>query len=464
VKKTDFLPPKGAPRYSLLGGAAVVYACLFYNRFIYLPHHPKALLLLDSWPVILFLIGFAALTFGFYAAELANWVLLIIFFVPLEISSPFSLFPSFSPIDYFCASALLAMTIKCNLKTIWKNVIDSFGWPSFLLWSAFLAWGLADAAYQHGNPRSPLRWGEFLFIYFLAFRAQLAQGDSFSRRLSYLLAGLGAVLGAVGLAQSMLSFGDYTAVTGTFEQHNVLGAFLSLCAFPAIRLIAQSPSSKVPRVVNGLIMIGLIATFSRGAWLGFSTGVVYLLWFYRKQTVVRWQSVRRRSYTSMALYIIVGLLLFVMIKSPSHLLGSSGRIFYWRAAERIFHQHPWVGLGPGNYDSKIKSFLSGQGLHFYTDDQFYNHENEFWMHLHNLYLQIAVDYGGVGFTLWLLALLSMIRRAARKSAVGEGNFFYPFFMAASIAFLIHNLVDILTVASFDLIFAGFMAAMAATSF
>jgi O-antigen ligase len=80
----------------------------------------------------------------------------------------------------------------------------------------------------------------------------------------------------------------------------------------------------------------------------------------------------------------------------------------------------------------------------------------FWQHLHNKYLQIIVEYGLIGFLLWVAALGLMVWPLLLRPTRSD-HYFIAAFQISGLAFLIHNTVDILFVNSFDILFAFFVA-------
>lgn len=117
-----------------------------------------------------------------------------------------------------------------------------------------------------------------------------------------------------------------------------------------------------------------------------------------------------------------------------------------------------MGLGPGNYSRKIFDYLADSDrANFMTDKA--GKPIASWQHLHNLYLQILVDLGSVGFALWAGGLGILVWRALRVNQnASSGVLSVNSVLSVSIiAFLVHNLVDIVTVNSFDMVFAILLA-------
>jgi O-antigen ligase len=135
---------------------------------------------------------------------------------------------------------------------------------------------------------------------------------------------------------------------------------------------------------------------------------------------------------------------------------------YWKAAADIFRAHPWIGLGPKNYDRRIVDYLTLPARYVYAIDIWSKHRVDFWQHLHNIYLQMLVEYGAIGLILWALAF-SILCLPLFQPSLGPFNMFQIAFQISGIAFLIHNGVDILFVNSFDLVVAIMLAQLAHAS-
>src|SRR5258708_19160391 len=200
-------------------------------------------------------------------------------------------------------------------------------------------------------------------------------------------------------------------------------------------------------------VIAFILTYSRGAWLGLALGSLLMInpGFSSKT--------RRVSFLVLGFALValtIGVTYQPSGRSP---LSLSDRQTYLRAGFRILKDHPWRGLGPGNYSSHVFSYLSEKDREFFMLDRYSGRLIGFWQHLHNLYIQMLVDLGLIGFSLWAgaLGLLVWKALAKKKDAVFARMSINRVLSASIIAFLIHNLVDIVTVNSFDMVFAVLLA-------
>lgn len=236
-----------------------------------------------------------------------------------------------------------------------------------------------------------------------------------------------AVQGSVGLgwlgefpldpAQSGVSViqsGDvrWLRAYGLLPHPNVLAGFLVLGLYAAAAWLLRDGWRYVVGV--GAWLAGLwflMLTFSRGAWLGFATGLLVALPLLRHDLAkIRW---RRRLLPVAALSVLLGLS-FVGLYQPL-LLARAGvgqentemrsiadRVVYNRIAREAIREHPVRGVGAGNYP-----WYSAVYLFERTEYDLRGTD------VHNVYLGVAADLGFVGITLYggflLIGSLAVLR-------------------------------------------------------
>lgn len=406
--------------------------------------------------LVLFSLGVlcALLILFLISASYSSWVLTLIAMVPLEISTPLPPLPSFSSIDYFCACALIAFLMreqKNALHKLWKAFSSRLVVAGFLM---FLVWGCVDALAKTGSVRPVLRWGEFLFVYVIAALAASEESNHLSESLCTLCSIAGVLMATLGIAQCISSLGNFEAMQGTFHQHNAMAAYLSLMFWPALGRMWFSPGRKTAQITSILIAASLVFTFSRGAWFGLGVAGAACLWRYAGMSFVASQ-IRRRNLILLGSLSVVcaGILIFLNL---NRFLSISARDMYWKAGSAVLQKHPLAGLGPGNYPVQIRDYLEGKAKDLY-DYEFNQKKNriDFWQYIHNLYLQIMVDYGLIGFLFWLVGFGGLIYRAL-SSVYARRPSLFDFYVFAIAAFLAHNFFDVTTINSFDLVIASFI--------
>lgn len=404
------------------------------------------------------------------------WTYLFLASVPFDLGAPLGYIPRISVVDYVSLAALIAFLLKTSLREKIGLAKESMGWPLIVFWVLFLVCSASSALILNGSLKEMFRWGEFLFVYFVATLAvQEDQGD-LCDNVGYILTGLGAGMAFWAMIQYVGSGMNYMKTYAIFDQHNGFAAFISLCLPASWAVVLHSKRPRLAwRLCAGLISAAFLAAYSRGSWMGLLSALaIMLLWRSRKP-----QPAMRLRFAAFVFLMVCVLAPVSWIRYREHVgkpvivdrlslsddrsttprsrfFSTSQRPYYWKASSDILRAHPLFGLGPKNYDRQIASYLKGPSRTLYDEDVQFHHRTEFWMHLHNMYLQVLVENGWIGYVLWSLALSLLIAPLLGPGLRQAGPLLAAFQMSA-LAFLIHNTVDILFVNSFDLAFVILVA-------
>jgi len=394
------------------------------------------------------------LCINFAWTDYEYWLYLVLCFIPFEFSKAYFTLPKFSPLDYFCTVAVLALVLRRGPFVLWRQALQILGRWDLWLWIGFFAYSLVAAHFMGGTARGPFRWVGFLLLYFLSAEVAMKQ-PLWPGRLCALLAWLGTGVALDGLYQ-FWKIPTYVRLVGLFMEHNAFAAYLSLC-LPATALYMRLPS-RIPVFFRGLMLlissVAFIMSFSRGAWLGVAAGGLLLAdpkWFKGFNTTAR-----RAGGLALLLALFILTLGVVRQRSGRKPLSVSDRKSYLQTGYRIFRAHPWMGLGPGNYSRKIVSYLTEDARRDLQTDV-NGRPIGFYFHLHNLYLQMLVELGLIGFMLWAGGFGYLVWRALRKQQSDAVFSIAPILSISIVGFMVHNLVDIVTVNSFDMMFAILLA-------
>jgi len=293
-----------------------------------------------------------------------------------------------------------------------------------------------------------LKWLEVLGIY-LFMANVIGRREAKGIVLLILLAGVSQALlgiyqffGRVG-PEGFLLFDRFLRAYGTFEQPNPYGGYLGLVLPLAYSLslgtqgyearhtgsapyfLSFTPYLLVPLAATGLVLmlVAMLMTWSRGAWLGFVAAFVVM-------NVVR----SRRAAALFALALI--LLSFVIVMGGLQLLPEAltqrfldflpflggvdlhaievtpanfavvERLAHWQAGWDMFSEHPWLGVGIGNYEPVYPAYALPRW-------------DEPLGHAHNYYLNIAAETGLVGLSAYLIlwaAVFWQAWRAVRRTS------------------------------------------------
>lgn len=266
--------------------------------------------------------------------------------------------------------------------------------------------------------------------------------------------------------------GDLNRLSGTFDYPNTAASFFLFCLGASLSLGVGG--RKLFRAVSLVLCIALVLTFSRGALLAaiiMLVGVAVLVWS-RRWPVSGGHSVHKPVALELLAWVgLLALLFAAALGWSSHLprrnvtssgatavidtnslltrtqpgFDAVGRADLWKAAWRLFVEHPWIGVGPDNYRWHYEMALGRptRFTHIYAN---------------NLYLEILAGAGLIGlgtFTLFLFFLMSKLPAAHLGVQV------------ALSAFLLHGIVDYFLEFSVIYlsfwIFVGLAAAPAATA-
>ncbi|HNS02799.1 MAG TPA: O-antigen ligase family protein [Anaerolineae bacterium] len=337
-------------------------------------------------------------------------------------------------------------------------------WPMLALLAALGLSLLAAPSYREGLPEL-LKWLQVLALY-LAAAVLLTR-----RRAGWLI----AALLAAGVGQALLGLhqfltqtgpeafilpGGFMRAYGAFRQPNPYAGYLGLAAPLAISLALWSWRGSLGKArrahglrlaltaAAGLISLGLLVSWSRGAWLAFGAALA----------VVLLAQARRAAPAMLALAVLAALTLGLLGAAdllPPAIAGRLGalqdyvglvdvartevtdanfsvveRIAHWQAALDMWRDHLWLGVGAGNYAVVYEQ---------YNLPRWYQSLG----HAHNVYLNFAAEAGLLGLLaygwFWLAALWQGLRCAAQRnrlaSAVGAGV------LGGLVAASVHNFFD-----------------------
>ena len=320
-------------------------------------------------------------------------------------------------------------------------------WPSALLavQLAVLAVFIASAVGAEApgpSLKDTLKWLELLAVFVLT--VDQARTPGAARWLLLTLIGAAALEGTYGLLQfvagrgpSFFAIGSFLRAYGHFSQPNPFAGYLGTAlpvaaalafwALGASRPPAGAEGSRAGRLVGDgvrwapvaavVLAAGVFASFSRGAWLGMGLAGVVML------------AVASPRSRRLLLPAAAGLLLLALLGTagllPTVIADRLGvvaeyfgpfdvrrvdvtpenwsvveRMAHWQAAWYMFLEHPWLGIGPGNYAAVYdRYYLPG------------------WIeplgHAHNYYLNLAAETGLFGVLGFVLTLVLAFRATIR---------------------------------------------------
>jgi O-antigen ligase len=314
-------------------------------------------------------------------------------------------------------------------------------WP---LWQPVLAFSAVSlvSALAAGHPAAALAACKgLLLVAALYVTADALAGPEAGLRFLSALLVVVAVAAAVGVLQTVACPGpapDYGSpawlyhrcyrARGFFSIYMTLAGVLNLVLLANLpRLLPDAALPRWPTLPWLVSLGGLLATYTRGAWMGFAAGVLALL-----------PATRKGRWLLLGGLLVLGL---AVLAGPQHLrqrfltMGDPDdptvreRVYMWRSGLTMWRQHPVLGVGPGGVKREYARYAQPEAVKKRTG------------HVHNTPLQILVERGVLGLAAWLWIWaaffakgIGLLRRlpgdAARERALVVGG------MAAIVGFLV----------------------------
>lgn len=178
---------------------------------------------------------------------------------------------------------------------------------------------------------------------------------------------------------------------------NILGSYLVL-VLPVAAALFQTAASRRQRYLFGgavlTLLICLILTFSRGAWLAFlAAAIIYgLLQDKRVLALILAGAILLPAVSPS----VAGRIQYALSSSYLESSARAGRIARWELAIDRAANHPVIGVGLGHFGGATADRYRMPGT-FYVD---------------NYYLKLATETGLIGFGVFLWVLLHALRLLA----------------------------------------------------
>ncbi|HEV2695936.1 MAG TPA: O-antigen ligase family protein [Verrucomicrobiae bacterium] len=304
---------------------------------------------------------------------------------------------------------------------------------------------------------------QVLFLAFMFFAVvNNLRGQDETEWVSYTLIALASLVACYAIGQ-MLSHsdrvwdvytGDFARASGTYISPNHLAGFLEMILPLALAFLLVGKMKIIPRILLGYAVItvalGLSMTFSRAGWVSAAVGVVLVLGVLLGHRNHRWRAMILLAvmligggvFVSHYLSKLEGFTHHVQIKDvagPGNYDWTS-RLKMWDAAERMWLDHPWWGVGPAHFDYRFREYRPAD-LQARPD------------RCHNDYLNLLADWGAVGgvivlagigiFIIGLFKTWPHVRREENAFGSGQSNRF-AFFLGATgglASLAVHSMMD-----------------------
>ena len=186
-----------------------------------------------------------------------------------------------------------------------------------------------------------------------------------------------------------------------FGQPNGLGLFLALVLPLIAWRAAEAPRATiwVWRAGLGIAAVGLLATFSRGAWGSTIAGAAALA------AAGAWRRSARIVFGALIGALALDVVSGGMVRDTiARTVGDwvvEQRAALMLAGILMFLDRPWLGFGPGGFETELDHY----GIQ--VPDLW-----DFQPTPHNAYVQMAAEQGALGSILYVALLVALVRRAA----------------------------------------------------
>ena len=270
----------------------------------------------------------------------------------------------------------------------------------------------ADLATSHMTVTLYLVGAWFLFAAFVAKRP-----ETHTRLIlnAYLVAGVIAVLcgiaGYLDLFPGAFNlFTRYDRASGPFKDPNVYGPFLVAPLLTALHLWLSRPLVRgiTPLLTAGLLTVGILSSFSRGAWAAAAIGIGLYGYFYMLNADRNWNRVKLAALVVGGAFVL-GLILVAALQSEA----VAGLL-----EQRATLTQPYDEGPDGRFGGQMKAvgllIENPLGLGAQIFPHFYHHEE-----VHNVYLSMFMNAGWIGGLLYLMicggTLVLGFRHALKKT-------------------------------------------------
>jgi O-antigen ligase len=237
----------------------------------------------------------------------------------------------------------------------------------------------------------------------------------------------GAVLTAlIGIsggssAETVTSYGGTTRLSGSIDDPNFLAAILVPALVLAGFLIAaeRSPIARwVLATSAAILVVALFLTQSRGGLVGLAVAAVAgvsLAGRLRSRALV---AILTTAAATIVYYTLIAPPVMLARMSAFSSGGGTGRLDLWHIALVMYRKHPFGGVGIGNFQI-LEPRYANAGFNISRIDLVLDNPRV----VHNTYLHVLVELGAIGFTAFVLLVLTTvflgIRYANLLSYVGD---------------------------------------------
>ncbi|HUC83958.1 MAG TPA: O-antigen ligase family protein, partial [Candidatus Acidoferrales bacterium] len=266
------------------------------------------------------------------------------------------------------------------LVRLWGGHKPKLLWPP-LAWAviAFVLYAVARYFTSDIEYIARLELTRILLYAFLllAVISNLYDQDA-SEMVTYTLTAVAAVAASYALAQFCRHSNQVWNLTapypgrgtGTYINPDHFAGFLELVLPLPLAFVLAGRVGIVTRIVlvyaTLTILAGLVVTFSRGGWVAAGVGMLILLGFlmchgnHRLPALVVLLILATAGGVFTKYYLSRSITFMRRVERPDDsgpaVVDAASRLQTWEGAARMWRDHPWWGVGPGEFDYRFRQY------------------------------------------------------------------------------------------------------------
>lgn len=349
----------------------------------------------------------------------------------------------FLPLSIFAINAALALMLLCVLAAWTQGRKPQFPWPP-AAWAlggylaVFLAASTAGLGAEKSLQALPKELHKLGLVLAVHAALRLA-GPCAATTVRFMGAGF-ATASLVGIGQTLFvrqAGGELWTRAHGFVHPVAYGEMLALGLLGGLcLLVAPEADLKKPSLAAFLALCGsaFLLNQTRGAFLAAAAGFLAVASF--NPTLKRW--LPGATLAGLALLILWEFLptgRSWIARIADHGLSATdnpqfNRLVFWKVAWGMFLDHPWLGVGPGHYQTAYADYFQGRLAGQWV-----------WGSAHNLYLHQLAERGLLGLGALLAVLTALTWRAYRRARkIPDGLNLWA--LSACAAFWTMNLTEV----------------------
>ncbi len=287
--------------------------------------------------------------------------------------------------------AFISLIARMIINKKWELKLTDIDKPII----AFISVMIVSALLSLDVPASLIKLGALAQITIVYSIGYGIKDEEKIKRLLWILTGVNTLVSIYGIANYIL--GKSERIMSTQFIYMTLSGLLmiSLCLSIAVMLfgLKEWKSRLYLAIMNIIIILCLLLTFTRSSWLGLIGGIL-IMSFLRE-----WKILPPMIIILTIFYFLLpneGTLGKDRIRSiidPYHKKNIE-RLYMWRAGWRVIKDYPLLGVGPMDTEEIQREYKLPEA-------------KEVHGHFHNNFVQIGVNLGFIGLSIfiWLLATL-----------------------------------------------------------